>query len=137
MFRSLCPPQAGGEPESAWVRFLGDGGSLSGLTLEAAVEIHTVAGRPAKWAVSIVDWAGPANGGGAGAGAGAGGGGGGASQVTENLGVLACGAALCLEIEAQDAHQNRWVGRGREGRAAARRGWFARMIAALPGAPFG
>lgn len=81
--------------------------------------METVAGPPAKWAVSIVDWAGPANGGGGGSGAGAGGGGG-ASQVTENLGVLACGAALCLEIEAQDAHQNRW--------GCSRTGCFARDV---------
>lgn len=36
--------QAGGEPQSAWVRFVGDG-ALSGLTLEASLELAVVAGE--------------------------------------------------------------------------------------------
>ncbi|PNW82785.1 hypothetical protein CHLRE_06g294050v5 [Chlamydomonas reinhardtii] len=100
--------QAGGEPQSAWVRFVGDG-ALSGLTLEASLELAVVAGAPAAWGISVLEWSGAANGGGDGVE----GGRGGHSQATENLGCVACGAPICLEIQPHDAHSNRcttWTG---------------------------
>eukprot|EP00198_Chlamydomonas_reinhardtii_P012225 XP_001701562.1 predicted protein [Chlamydomonas reinhardtii] len=95
--------QAGGEPQSAWVRFVGDG-ALSGLTLEASLELAVVAGAPAAWGISVLEWSGAANGGGDGVE----GGRGGHSQATENLGCVACGAPICLEIQPHDAHSNRF-----------------------------
>ncbi|KAG2443092.1 hypothetical protein HYH02_009506 [Chlamydomonas schloesseri] len=96
--------QAGGEPQSAWVRFVGDGALLSGLTLEASLELAVVAGPPAAWGISVLEWSGGANGGGDGL---EGGVRGEHTQVTENLGCVACGAPICLEIQPHDAHGNR------------------------------
>ncbi len=89
--------QIGAEPQSAWIRFVGDGPLLSGVTLETSLEVLVVAGPPASWGVSLVDSSACANGGA----------GGSTSQATENLGVVACGAGLCLDIEAHDSHGNR------------------------------
>lgn len=82
------------------MRFVGDGPLLSGVTLEMSLEIIVVPGPPASWGVSLVETSAGANGGGPGTVT---------SQVTENLGFVACGAVLSLEIEAHDAHGNRWV----------------------------
>ncbi|GFR47072.1 hypothetical protein Agub_g8759, partial [Astrephomene gubernaculifera] len=93
--------QAGGEPQSVWVRFVGDGALLSGTTLEIALEVHVVPGPPAAWGCSILE-----------SGAAAGGG---PSQATEALGRVACGDPICLEIEAHDAYNNKcsgWTGAG-------------------------
>ncbi|PNH02580.1 Structural maintenance of chromosomes flexible hinge domain-containing protein 1 [Tetrabaena socialis] len=95
----------GDQPLSAWVRFVGEGPLLAGLSLETSLELSVTAGPPASWRLSVVEWDGAANGGG---------GGGGPSQVTENLGLVACGAAVCLEVEVVDAHGNRWGKGGRE-----------------------
>ncbi|GLC56261.1 hypothetical protein PLESTB_001085700 [Pleodorina starrii] len=98
--------QAGTEPQGAWIRFVGDGPLLSGVTLETSVELMVVAGPPTSWGVSLVESGAGAHGGGAGATT---------SQATENLGFVACGAVLCLEVEAHDAHGNRcttWTGPG-------------------------
>ncbi|GIL94923.1 hypothetical protein Vretimale_1033 [Volvox reticuliferus] len=96
------------EPQSAWIRFVGDGPLLSGVTLETSLEVLVVAGPATSWGVSLVESSGGVNGGG-------GGPGGNTSQSTENLGFVACGAVLCLEVEAHDAHGNRcltWTGLG-------------------------
>ncbi|EFJ52379.1 hypothetical protein VOLCADRAFT_86759 [Volvox carteri f. nagariensis] len=100
--------QVGPEPQGAWVRFVGDGPLLSGVTLETSLEVLVVAGPPVSWGVSLVESGGVANGGGGGPGATT-------SQATENLGFVACGALVCLEVEAHDAHGNRcltWTGPG-------------------------
>ncbi|GLI61005.1 hypothetical protein VaNZ11_003267, partial [Volvox africanus] len=100
--------QVGVEPQGAWVRFVGDGPLLSGVTLETSLEVLVVAGPPASWGVSLVENSGGMNGGG-------GVPGGNTSQSTETLGFVACGAVLCLEVEPHDAHGNRcrtWTGPG-------------------------
>ncbi|KXZ46758.1 hypothetical protein GPECTOR_41g723 [Gonium pectorale] len=98
--------QVADEPQCATVRFVGQG-SLSGITLEVPLELFVVSGPPAAWCITLTEVDSEAGGGAQG--------GGGGSQKTENLGFVPCGALMCLEITAHDAHHNRctsWGGPG-------------------------
>lgn len=51
------PTQAGGDPQSIWVKFVGDGVQLAGLCLEASLELAVAPGPPEAWGVSVVEYA--------------------------------------------------------------------------------